>query len=78
MGCEMAVLCLWCSLVLHGMPCRRSTAVLANVFLTAAMRANSAESEVALASASGYTGRTTGVELKWCCQRPSSQFESLG
>jgi hypothetical protein len=35
MGYEMAVLCLWCFLVLHGMPCRRSTAVLANVFSTA-------------------------------------------
>jgi hypothetical protein len=53
MGYEMAVLYLWCFLVLHGMPCRRSTAVLASVFSTAVMGANSAKSEVVLAPAFG-------------------------
>jgi hypothetical protein len=64
MGCEMAVLCLWCFLVLHGMPCRRSTAVLANVFWTAVTMANSAKSEFVLATASGYAVWTIAVELK--------------
>jgi hypothetical protein len=49
MGYEMAVLCLWSFLVLHGMPCRRSTAAQASVLLTAVTRADSAKSEVVLA-----------------------------
>jgi hypothetical protein len=59
MGYEMAVLCLWCFLVLHGMPCRRSTAVLANVFSTALlMKADmdGAKPEPVSASAFGFTG----------------------